>query len=124
MAGTLSIPTIDLLRACTEDAECCTSYPDQGRQNMRTRRAFTLVELLVVIGIIAVLIGILLPSLSRAQRNARMTACLSNQRQLILAVFMYAQDNKGTFPGGTGWSTWRDVNGVPQPAQKFDRLAN
>lgn len=71
---------------------------------MKQRRAFTLVELLVVIGIIAVLIGILLPSLSKAQRQARMTACLSNQKQLITALFMYVQDNKGAFPGGPGFA--------------------
>lgn len=64
---------------------------------------FTLVELLVVIGIIAVLIGILLPSLSRAQRNARRVACMSNARQLIAAVIMYAGENKGKFPGGPGF---------------------
>jgi prepilin-type N-terminal cleavage/methylation domain-containing protein len=91
---------------------------------MRTKRAFTLVELLVVIGIIAVLIGILLPALSRAQRNARMTACLSNQRQLVLALMMYCQDNKGTFPGGSGYSPWRDANGAPQPTRFWEKLAN
>ena len=64
---------------------------------------FTLVELLVVIGIIAVLIGILLPSLSRAQRNAQRVACMSNARQLISAVLMYAGENNGKFPGGPGF---------------------
>jgi prepilin-type N-terminal cleavage/methylation domain-containing protein len=77
---------------------------------MAKNRAFTLVELLVVIAIIAVLIGILLPSLSAARRQAQATNCLSNQRQLIAALLMYCQDNKGTFPGGEGWTYW---NGVP-----------
>src|SRR5688500_4310028 len=80
---------------------------------MRQRRAFTpgftLVELLVVIGIIAVLIGILLPTLSGATRAARKTACLSNQKQLILALIMYTQENKGAFPGGPGFA---NVGGV------------
>jgi prepilin-type N-terminal cleavage/methylation domain-containing protein len=75
------------------------------------RRAFTLVELLVVIGIIAVLIGILLPALGRAQRQARITACLSQERQLALALIMYCQDNQGYFPGGAGRVTYKDKQG-------------
>jgi prepilin-type N-terminal cleavage/methylation domain-containing protein len=77
---------------------------------MRKRRAFTLVELLVVIGIIAVLMGVLLPTLGRARRQGYITACLSNQRQLVLALMMYCQDNKHTFPGGPGYV---NVSGVP-----------
>ena len=61
-------------------------------------RAFTLVELLVVIGIIAVLVGILLPTLNGARRAAYTVQCSSNMKQLATAMLMYIQDNKGKFP--------------------------
>jgi prepilin-type processing-associated H-X9-DG protein/prepilin-type N-terminal cleavage/methylation domain-containing protein len=59
---------------------------------------FSLVEILVVIGIIAVLIGMLLPVLSRARESANRTKCLSNMRQLAIAFTMYLNESKGRFP--------------------------
>ena len=65
---------------------------------MRRRKAFTLVELLVVIGIVAVLIAILLPALKTAREQARTVACQSNIRQILVAMMAYCSDNHGQLP--------------------------
>ncbi len=64
------------------------------------RTAFTLVELLVVIGIIAVLIGVLLPALSKARQSASSVACQANLRQIGQAIFIYTTQTKGILPPG------------------------
>jgi prepilin-type N-terminal cleavage/methylation domain-containing protein/prepilin-type processing-associated H-X9-DG protein len=65
---------------------------------MRRKSAFTLVELLVVIGIIALLISILLPALNKARRAAATVQCSSNMRQVAMGLLTYINANKGVFP--------------------------
>ncbi len=64
------------------------------------RKGFTLIELLVVIAIIAILAAILFPVFARAREKARQTSCLSNVKEITLAVLMYAGDYDETLPTG------------------------
>jgi len=66
----------------------------------RSRPGFTLIELLVVIAIIAVIAAILFPVFASVRERGRRTACLSNERQLGMAMLQYVADNGETFPGG------------------------
>jgi Tfp pilus assembly protein PilE len=71
---------------------------------------FTLVELLVVIGIIAVLAALLMPVLTQAKETARRIICASNQRQLGIVCLMYTSDQDDHFPYGEKWDPGRDSN--------------
>lgn len=77
-------------------------------------RAFTLVELLVVIGVIALLISALLPALNKARRAAQSVRCLSNLRQISNYVFLYVNENDGVMPVNDGASVDPDGGGPGQ----------
>ena len=68
-----------------------------------SRPAFTLIEVLVVVAIIALLIAILMPSLASARNEAKKTQCMSNQRQLAAGHYYYTQDYRGKLPHTEDW---------------------
>jgi prepilin-type N-terminal cleavage/methylation domain-containing protein/prepilin-type processing-associated H-X9-DG protein len=72
------------------------------------RQGFTLIELLVVIAIIAILAAILFPVFAKAREKARQSSCLNNQRQIAVAILMYAQDHDETLPDSS--SVWPEIN--------------
>jgi prepilin-type N-terminal cleavage/methylation domain-containing protein/prepilin-type processing-associated H-X9-DG protein len=100
--------------------------------SVRNRRtavfAFTLIELLVVIAIIAILAAILFPVFAQAREKARQTSCLSNVKQIALAMNMYAQDADETYPPGRYYgfpdgSAWTWDHYIESYAQKSGAVA-
>lgn len=80
-----------------------------SRTSLRPRpAAFSLVELLVVVAVIALLISLLLPALSGVKAQGRLTLCANQVRQLVWAGFTYAHEHKGVLPDGG----WRNQNGI------------
>jgi prepilin-type N-terminal cleavage/methylation domain-containing protein/prepilin-type processing-associated H-X9-DG protein len=82
-------------------------------------QGFTLIELLVVIALIALLMGVLMPALRKAREAARMISCASNQRQVIMALAAYAQNNESRLPPSSadnngGWHRPNDLNWIQQ----------
>ena len=72
---------------------------------MKRRSGFTLLELLVVMGMILVLLSVLMPTFSTMREQARRTICLSNQRQIFIACLLYANDHGGQMPAGNATLT-------------------
>ena len=93
-----------------------TSFDRGGAPSARRQRGFSFPELLVVIGLIVLLIGILLPAIAGARRQAAIVKCSSNLHQIATASLLHAHDMKGYLPlvGEVAADTWPDqIDSVP-----------
>lgn len=97
-----------------------TRFSQCGRSTLK-HHGFTLVELLVVIGIILILVSILVPAARKSVEAGHQVACLNHLRQIAQATQMYCADNDGAYPSAAGtdevqksdWIYWRNVTGTP-----------
>lgn len=87
---------------------------------MKRSNAFTLIELLVVIAVIAVLMGILMPALSRARDQAKKTVCISQSKQLGMCMRLYAEDNDGYLHSGANNGLWDNAWEDPVVVKEYD----
>jgi prepilin-type N-terminal cleavage/methylation domain-containing protein/prepilin-type processing-associated H-X9-DG protein len=95
------------------------------RQTHKTQ-AFTLIELLVVIAIIGILAAMLLPALNKAREKGRMAVCVSNLRQISIAIHLYTDEDDGYMPtasGGAGGATWPKLLGRYMPKKSDSATA-
>ncbi|MEZ6235108.1 MAG: DUF1559 domain-containing protein [Phycisphaerales bacterium] len=108
------------MASCTRSRTCRRHLARRRCERTPSRPAFTLIELLVVIAIIALLIGIILPSLAGVREAGRSAICLSNQRQIGIAITQYSTENTDWVPresGGVGF-----VAGSPPSPPGFPAL--
>jgi len=89
---------------------------------MKLQRAFTLIELLLVIAIIAILAAMLLPSLAAAKQKAQTTQCNSNLRQVGIGLTMYSNDSDGRYPISGGAIPWNQIDATTRAASWMQQL--
>src|SRR5438105_4935351 len=95
----------------------------KGSQPHASRRGFTLIELLVVIAIIAILAALLLPALTKAKAKAQRVACVSNLRQVGIALHLWGDDHTGRLPWRTPASD-EGTQSLPETWQHFQAVAS